>query len=38
MGLMYELRLMALAMAETADPIDPTHCVTPSWEYLTSLG
>jgi len=38
MGLMYELRLMALAMAETPDPTDPTHCVTPSWEYPTSLG
>lgn len=38
MGLMYELRLITLAMAEIPDPIDPTHCVTPSWEYPTSPG
>lgn len=34
-GLMYEMRIAALAMLETTDPADPTHCLTPPWQYLS---
>ena len=33
-GLMYEMRIAALAMVATPDPADPTHCLTPPWVYL----
>ena len=33
-GIMYELRIAALAMLQTTDPDDPTHVLTPPWEYL----
>jgi hypothetical protein len=33
-GLMYEMRIAALAMIETPDPNDPAHCLTPPWIYL----
>lgn len=33
-GLMYELRLEALRLANEPDPSDPSFCVTPTWQYL----
>jgi hypothetical protein len=35
-GLMYELRVAALAMLQTPDPVDAEHVLTPPWEYLRS--
>jgi hypothetical protein len=37
-GLMYDLRLQALAMVAEPDPADASLCVTPTWQYLDPTG